>query len=118
MTTNEIAVRLHELLVLGDSETIYRELFSQNAVAIEPKFEGFERVEGLDNIKKKVQVLVDSIQEVKKRTISPAIVQGANHIAIGIELEALLKNGNTMSLNEVALYEVKDGAIISEQFFY
>ena len=38
MKIEQIAKRLHELMVNADAETAYNELFSENAVAIEPKY--------------------------------------------------------------------------------
>ncbi|MEO0585897.1 MAG: nuclear transport factor 2 family protein [Bacteroidota bacterium] len=118
MTTEQIAARLHELVLQGDAETAYQELFSENAVAIEPKFAGFERVEGLDGIREKGQALLAGVASINSREVSPAKVVGDQHIALGISLDAHLKNGDRMAFSEIALYEVQDGKIISEQFFY
>ena len=118
MTTQEISSRLHELLVKGDSHTAYKELFAENAVAIEPKFPGFERVEGLENIKKKTDGMVSMIEKVNSRTVKEAIVVGSNHIAIGIQMDAVMKGNNPFKVDEICLYEVEDGKIVSEQFFY
>lgn len=118
MTTSQIASRLHELIVAGDEEAAYQELFSKNAVAIEPKFPGFERVEGLDNIRKKSQTIISAIETLNSRTVSKAVVHGDNHIAMNIAFDATMKDGSSFKLSEIALYEVQDGKIISEQFFY
>ena len=118
MTTVQIASRLHELVKAGDAHTAYQELFAPNAVAIEPKFPGFERVEGLENITKKVETMIDAIDTIRHRSVSEAIVTGDNHIAMSIEIDATMKDGRPFQLNEIALYEVQDGKIISEQFFY
>ena len=118
MTTQEIAARLHELVKQGDNATAYNELFADNAVAIEPKFPGFEKVEGLDNIRRKVEALGGSIQEIKSRAVSEEIIVGDNHITLGISLDASLKDGSPFKFSEVVLYEVADGRIVSEQFFY
>ena len=118
MTTQDIATRLHELVQQGDNETAYRELFAEEAVAIEPKFPGFERVEGLDNIRKKGEALVGNVQEIKSRTVSDAVLVGDRHIALSISLDATLKDGSPFQFSEIVLYEVADGKIVSEQFFY
>ncbi|MGB3463806.1 MAG: nuclear transport factor 2 family protein [Cyclobacteriaceae bacterium] len=118
MTIHEIAVRLHDLVKQGDNTTAYKDLFADNAVAIEPNFPGFEKVEGLQNIREKGQVLIGNIQEIKNRKVSEQIVVGDNHISLGISLDAILKDGSSFKFSEVALYEVDNGQIISEQFFY
>ena len=118
MTIQQIADRLHELVKIGDSNTAYDELFASHAVAIEPQFKGFERVEGLDNIRKKVNAILEAVAEVKSREVSEAVLYGDRHIALGISLDATLKDGSTFKFSELALYEVQEGKIISEQFYY
>lgn len=118
MTVQEIAARLHELVKQGDNATAYTELFAENAVAIEPNFPGFEHVEGLDNIRKKGEVLISSVQEIRSRVVSDHIIVGDNHISLGISLDATLKDGSHFKFSEVVLYTVVEGKIISEQFYY
>lgn len=118
MTTQDIAARLHELVKQGDNETAYRELFAENAVAIEPKFPGFERVEGLDNIRKKGEALVSNLKEIKSRSVSETLIVGDHHISLGISIDAIMKDDNPFKFSEIVVYEVADGKIISEQFFY
>ena len=118
MTVQKIAERLHELMVQGDKDTAFAELYAKDAVAIEPKFPGFERVEGLDNIIKKTDGMVAMIQEVKGREVSDVILTAANHFAINIKMDAVMKDGSAFKVDEICLYEVRDGKIISEQFFY
>lgn len=48
-------------------------------------------------------------------TTAPVI--GGNHFAVGRELDITFK-GQRIKTDEVMLYEVKDGRIVSEQFFY
>lgn len=118
MNIQEIADRLHQLVIKGDAETAYDELFSENAIAVEPKFSGFERVEGLNNIRNKTDTMIGVITSVNSRKVSEVTLVGSNHIAMGIDLDATLKDGNKMSFSELAVYEVEDGKIVSEQFFY
>ena len=77
-----------------------------------------ERVEGLSNIRKKVQAMIEGIDEVKHREVSPDIVIGENHFAINIAMDAVLKNGQNFKVDEICLYTVEEGKIISEKFFY
>jgi hypothetical protein len=45
-------------------------------------------------------------------------VVGGNHFAVGREMDITLQGLGRIQINPVILYEVKDGRIISELFFY
>ena len=119
MTTQEIAKRLYELVREGDYFTAIDELFHADAKALEPQLAemGMAEVKGIEAIKKKVATMGQSVNTLLSREMSTPIV-AANHIAFTNIVAAELKDGSTMSLSEICLYEVQDGKIISEQFFY
>lgn len=118
MTVQEIGKKLVDYIQKGEDLSAYNELFSNNAIAVEPRLPGFERVEGLENIRNKYTALSSAIQELKYREISDVLLTAEKHIALNIKLEALLKDGSTFKVDEICLYEIEDGKIISEQFFY
>jgi predicted ester cyclase len=43
---------------------------------------------------------------------------GGNHFAVGREMDITVKGFGRIKMDEIMLYEVKDGQIVSEQFFY
>ena len=45
-------------------------------------------------------------------------VVGGNHFAVGREVDITVQGHGRIQINQVMLYEVKDGQIVSEQFFY
>ena len=49
--------------------------------------------------------------------VGEPIVAG-NHIAIAMGMDVTMKGAGRMKMDEIALYEVKDGKIVKEQFFY
>ena len=77
-----------------------------------------EKADGLDSIRKKGEALVSNVQEIKSRTVSDEIIVGDNHISLGISLDAILKDDSPFKFSEVVLYEVANGKIISELFYY
>ena len=52
----------------------------------------------------------------RKHTTEPVV--GGNHFAVGREVDITVQGLGRIQLNEIMLYEVKDGQIVSEQFFY
>lgn len=103
----------------GDYFTAYDELFDVNATAIEPQLSAMnlDKVIGIPAIKNKVGALSEGISELISRKMS-APITSANHIAFTNIVKAKLKDGNEMNLSEICMYEVQNGKIISEQFFY
>ena len=49
-------------------------------------------------------------------TTEPVI--GGNHFAVGREVDVTVKGHGRIQMNEIMLYKVKGGKIVSEQFFY
>jgi ketosteroid isomerase-like protein len=118
MTTQEIANRLVELCEKGDFETTQKELFADDAVSIEPhgtpEFE--KETKGLDAIKKKGEKWNAMVEEFHSAKISQPLV-ASNSFAVTMQMHVTMKGGKDMDMTELCIYEVKDGKIISEQFF-
>jgi len=118
MTTQDIANRLYELCKAGQYEQAQQELYAEDAVSIEPVgAPGPQSVKGLEEIIKKGEEFRGSIEELHSASASGPIVAG-NHFAITITLDATFKGMGRMTMDEVAVYEVKDGKVVKEQFFY
>lgn len=118
MTTQDVADRLYELLEEGKWEQAQDELFSQNTKSIEPpNSPGLVSVEGLDNIKKKGQQFNEMVEEMHGGYTGKPIVAG-NYIAVAMGMDATMKGAGRMKMDEIAVYEVKDGKIVKEQFFF
>jgi len=118
MTTQEIANRLSELFKENKWMEAQEELFSEDAESIEPAHaQGLQTVKGLDAIKKKGEDFNNMIEEVHGGYAGEPIVAG-NHIALAMGIDATYKGMGRQKMDEIAVYEVKDGKIVKEQFFY
>lgn len=118
MTTQDVANRLNELFKENKWNEALNELFSQDALSVEPPTsKGLQTVEGLDNIKKKGEEFNNMVEEMHGGYVGEPIVAG-NFIALTMGMDVTMKGAGRMKMDEIALYEVKDGKIIREQFFY
>ena len=120
MTTKEVANRFSELAAQNNWMQIQQELFSKDAVSIEPSHadaQGLGNAEGLDAIMKKVEMFQRMVEEVHGGYCSEPIVAG-NHFAVGMGIDATMKGQGRSKMDEIAVYEVKDGKITKEQFFF
>ncbi|HEX7756279.1 MAG TPA: nuclear transport factor 2 family protein [Niabella sp.] len=117
MTTQQIADRFYELDSKHDFQTIYSELYAADAKSIEPAHSLWGTVQGMDAIHEKGKKFNETIEEMHGGYTNPPIVAG-NFFACTMGFDATIKGQGRVQVNEIALYEVKDGKIISEQFFY
>jgi len=117
MTTQAVANRLVELCRAGKWNEAQDELYAANAVSIEPEGANMPKAEGMEAIKAKGEQWASMVEEVHSGEVSDPIVAG-NHFSCTMITEATFKNMGRQKLEEVAVYEVQNGKIVKEQFFY
>ncbi|MBK7409236.1 MAG: nuclear transport factor 2 family protein [Saprospirales bacterium] len=117
MTTQEIANRLVELCRTGDYEAVYQELFHPDVLSVEPAHSPMPEARGLDALREKGRQFNEGVQEMHGGYTSDALVAG-NHITLTMGMDVTMKDGNRTKMDEVCVYEVKDGKIVKEQFFF
>ena len=118
MTTKEVADRFHELSQQGNFSQIQDELFGNNAVSIEPEAaQGLQSVQGLEGIKQKGIKFQEMVEEVHGGYSNEPVVAG-NHFSVAMGMDITMKGMGRSKMDEIAAYEVKDGKIVKEQFFY
>lgn len=118
MTTKDVANRFNELGQTGQYDKIQDELYAENAVSIEPAHSpGMQSVEGLEAIKEKGRQFNGMVEEMHGGYSTEPVVAG-NHFSIAMGMDVTMKVGGRMKMDEIAVYEVKDGKIVKEQFFY
>lgn len=117
MTTQEVANRFSELAQQGNFEQILKELFADHAKSIEPEAGPFETVAGLDQIIAKGNKFHETVEEMHGGYTSGILVAG-NYFTCTMGMDVTLKGAGRVKLDEVAVYKVEEGKIVSEQFFY
>ena len=118
MTTQEIANRLVELCRQGKFEDAQRELFAKDAISIEPQATpDFEKeTNGLEAIIEKGHKFESKLEQLHGITVSEQLTAG-NSIAFVLSMDLTMKGQKRATWTELCVYKVKDGKIISEQFF-
>lgn len=117
MNTQDVANRFHELSQKGDWAGIQNELFSEDAVSLEPEWSPNWKVEGLANIRQKGEDFGQMIEETHGGYCNEPIVAG-NHFSCAMGMDVTMKERGRVKMDEIAVYEVKDGKIVKEQFFF
>ena len=118
MTTKDVANRFNELAQTGQWQQIQDELFADNAVSIEPEHsQGMRSVQGIESIREKGKQFGEMVEEMHGCFSKEPQVAG-NHFAVAMGMDVTMKGQGRMKMDEIAVYEVKDGKIVKEQFFY
>lgn len=118
MTTTEIANKLVDLCKQGKDYEAHA-LYAPDAVSVEAHMpSGMDRESrGLAAIKAKGQWWLDN------HVVHSAVVAGPwphdDRFIVGFKMDITHKpSGQRMTMEEMALYTVKNGKIVSEEFFY
>lgn len=115
MTTQQIANRLVELCRKGEFETCYQELYNPDIVSIE---NDGSSVSGFDGIAQKGKEWNESLEEFHGASVGEPIVSG-NYFSLPMSMELKYKGAPAATkFEELCVYQVKDGKVVKEQFFY
>lgn len=118
ISTQQVADRMKELFNENKFDTVQDELFDSNCVSIEPDNSmALKRAEGITAIKEKGRQFNAMIEEMHGGYVGEFIVAG-NFISCAMGMDCTMKGMGRIKMDEIAVYEVKDGKIIKEQFFF
>ena len=118
LTTQQVAARFNELAKQEKWFDIQDELFAENLKSIDPPNSPyFKNAEGKQQVRKKGEDFVKRIEAAHRRYTTEPIV-GSNHFAVGREVDITVQGLGRIQIEQIMLYQVKDGQIVLEQFFY
>jgi hypothetical protein len=119
MTTQEVAQALVGLCSQGKFDEAINTLYADDVVSVEayPMPDGNTTLTGLPAVQGKAAWWAEN-HEVHSATAEGPLVS-AHHFSVRFHMDVTNKpSGNRMQLDELAVYEVKNGKIVREQFFY
>ena len=118
METKEIAKKLANYCRKADWDAAHRELYADNATSIEPySTPEFDKVtNGLKAIAEKGHKFDAMVEKIHSIEVSEPLIAG-NSIAFTLGMDLTMKDKGRMNSPELCVYQVKDGKIISEEFF-
>ncbi|HCX23182.1 MAG: hypothetical protein CMB80_32945 [Flammeovirgaceae bacterium] len=118
MTTQEVAEKLVSLCRQGKYEEVYQELYSADVKSVEPEGSSWPTVQGMAEIAKKGEIWTNMVEEVLESEISDPLV-AENFFTITMKSKVKAKGSlEPFNMDEVCVYEVQEGKIVLEQFFY
>lgn len=118
MTTEQVAARFNELAQQEKWFEIQDELFAEDVRSVDPENSPYLKyAEGKSTVRRKGEDWVRRIQAGHRLHTTKPIVAG-NHFAVGREVDITVEGFGRIKIDEIMLYEVRDGQIVLEQFFY
>jgi len=118
MTTQEVANRFNELAQQGNWDRIQEELYADDAESIEPPHaQGLQSAKGREALKQKAEQFGSTVEEMHGGYSSEPLIAG-NYFTVAMGMDATMKGIGRVKMDEIAVYEVKNGKIVKEQFFF
>jgi hypothetical protein len=101
----------------GKFENAQQELFATDVISLEPYATPTfaKETKGLNALIEKGRTFTALIEQVHALAISDPLVAGSS-FACAMQLDVTIKGRGRMKMDELCIYEVKDGKISSEQF--
>jgi hypothetical protein len=117
MTTQEVANKLVAYMRQGQMFEAQQELYADDIVSIEPESTMVPQyTKGKQAVAEKGKQFASMIEERHGGSCSDPVV-GGRFFSLSMTLDATMKGAGRQVLEEICLYEVKDGKIVQEQFF-
>jgi len=117
MNTQQVADRLVDLCRRGEGLTAINELYDDNVVSKEMPGMPSEVTSGIKSVFAKTEEWVNNIQEMHSGSVSDPQIAG-NHFSCIMDFDVTFKDRGRQQMQEVCVYEVNNGKIVNEQFFY
>jgi SnoaL-like protein len=117
MTTKQVANQLVEYCRQGQFEAATKELYADNIVSIEPDGTPDKEVKGIEGVIAKGQKFNDMVEEFHGMEVSDPIVAD-KFFSCSMKMDITFKGAPRTTMEEVCLYNVDNGKIIREEFFY
>jgi limonene-1,2-epoxide hydrolase len=120
-TTQDVANRYYELAKQNKRREIVDELYADDIINREPEHAiamGIPTItKGLNSVKAKTKARDELIETVHSETCSAPVI-GGKFFSVALGRDITLKGRPRMNLQEIGVYEVNNGRIVSEQYFY
>ncbi|PCE66402.1 nuclear transport factor 2 family protein [Sediminicola luteus] len=117
MNTQEVANKLVGYCRNMQFENAMNELYSHDIVSIEPKGSPAEEVRGIEAVRQKGEQFEQMVEAMHGVEVSEPLVAD-NFFSCTMKMDVTFKGAPRSTMEEVCIYQVADGKIVSEQFFF
>ena len=117
MSVQEVANRLVQLCREGKNVDAINELYDEDIVSHEPKGSPMKEKIGKDAVLDATNKWFESVKQLHNVHISNPIVAG-DFFACAMKIDATYKEHGRNVMDELCVFEVNDGKIVNDRFFY
>ena len=118
MNTQEVAKKWQQMCQEGKNLECIEELYADNVVSREmPGVPNGEVVSGKKEVYEKSKQWLDDVIEFHGGKITDPVIAD-NHFTSKMTFDVTFKSRGRQQMEEVCVFEVQDGKITTEQFFY
>lgn len=117
MTIQEIANKLVGYCRQGQFENAINDLYGENIISVEPDGSPMKEFRGLEAVRQKTEHFNSMVEEFHGMEVSEPLVAD-NFFSCRMTMEATFKESGRNTLDELCLYQVENGKVIREEFFY
>ena len=118
MNTLEVAKKWQEMCQQGKNIECIEELYADNVTSREmPGVPYGEIISGKKEVLEKSKQWLNDVIEFHNSEISDPVIAN-NHFTSKMFFDVTFKSRGRQQMEEVCVFEVQDGKIINEQFFY
>ena len=114
MNIQQIAGEVVRLIREGKNKQAKDTFYADDIVSVEGNG---DKLEGIKAIYQKSIDWAAQVSEVHSASVSEPLI-AADHFALNIKIDISYKNGYRAVMDEIAIYEVNDGKIVFEQYFF
>jgi len=117
MNTQEVANKWRQMCNEGKNLECITELYAEDIVSKEMPGMPEELITGKQNVWNKSKDWLESVEDFHANEISEPVVAG-NFFTAKMTFDCTFKERGRQQMEELCVYEVKDGKIASEQYLY
>ncbi|MFD0861791.1 SnoaL-like domain-containing protein [Sungkyunkwania multivorans] len=117
MTTQQVADKLVSMCREGKNLEAIEQLYADDIVSREMPGMPDSVVSGIKAVYEKSEKWLENVEEFHEGKISDPIIAG-DHFTCTMDYDVTFKDRGRAQMKEVCVFQVKDGKIVNEQFFY
>jgi hypothetical protein len=114
MKIQQVAEALVKLISEGKNKEAKDLFYADDIISIEGNG---DKLAGIEAIHQKSKEWAGQVAEVHSASVSAPLI-AADHFAVNIKMDITYQNGYRAIMDEIAVYEVSNGKIVFEQFFF